>query len=153
MKKKDYSPKYTNSSCSFVSKKFKKAIKKWPEYLFSLLNDFYFFHYSWFMCSVNFLPYSKVTQSHVYKYILFLTLSSTIFSHYHITSDQIYFPVLYSRISLLIHSKCKSFHLLTPDSQSILFPACFLLFSLSFYVFILYNYQKHLSLTHTHKLI
>ena len=30
--------------------------------------------------------------------------------------------MLYSRISLLIHSKCNSLHLLTPDSQSIPLP-------------------------------
>ena len=49
-------------------------------------------------CSVHFLLYSKVTQSHIHVYILFLTLSCSI------TSDQIQFPVLYSRISLSIHS-------------------------------------------------
>ena len=37
-------------------------------------------------------------------------------------SDQIQFPVLYSRISLLIYSKCSSLHPLTPDSQSFPFP-------------------------------
>ena len=45
------------------------------------------------------------------------------FSHYpplcSITSDQIQFSVLYRSISLLIHSKCSSLHLLTPNSQSI----------------------------------
>ena len=48
------------------------------------------------------------------------------FSHYppscSIASDQTYFPVLYSRTSLLIHSKCNSLHLLTPNTQSIPFP-------------------------------
>ena len=34
------------------------------------------------------------------------------------------FPVLYNRTSLLVHSKCNSLHLLTPNSQSIpLFPS------------------------------
>ena len=33
--------------------------------------------------------------------------------------DWMKFPVLYSRTSLLIHSKCNSLHLLTPSSQSI----------------------------------
>ena len=37
-------------------------------YLFS--NDFYVFHYCW-LCSVNFLLYSEVTQSHIHVYILF----------------------------------------------------------------------------------
>ena len=45
------------------------------------------------------------------------------FSHYpppcSIPSDQIQFLGLYSRISLLIHSKCNSLHLLTPNSQSL----------------------------------
>ena len=67
-------------------------------------------------CSINFLLYSKVTQSHMHLYILFLTLSCST------TSDQIQFPLLYNRISLLIHSKCNSFHLLTPDSESIPLP-------------------------------
>ena len=62
-------------------------------------------------CSVNFLLYSKVTQSHTHIYTFF-------FSHYppacSITIDEIYFPVLYSRVSLLIHSN--TLHLLTPDS-------------------------------------
>ena len=66
-------------------------------------------------CSVNFRLYSKVTQSHIYVYAFF-------FSHYlpscSIISDQIQFPVLYSRISLLIHSKGNGLHLLIPDSQS-----------------------------------
>ena len=49
-------------------------------------------------CSVNFLPYSKVTQSYIHAHILFLTLSSII-------RDYIQFLVLHSRISLFIHSK------------------------------------------------
>jgi len=36
-----------------------------------------------------------------------------------VTSDRIQLPVLYSGTSLLIHSKCNSLHLLTPNSQSI----------------------------------
>ena len=65
------------------------------------------------MISFQFLLYSKVT--HLYIYIFF-------FSHYSplcsIASDQIQFPVLYSRISQLIHSKGKNLHLLTTDSHS-----------------------------------
>ena len=49
-----------------------------------------------------------------------------------ITSDWIQFPVLYSRTSLLIHSKCNSLHLLTPNSQSIL-PLFFLFFLFFFF--------------------
>ena len=66
--------------------------------------------------SVNFLLYSRVTQSHMHIYILFLTLSC------YIISDQIQLPVLYSRISLVIHSKGNRLHLLTPDSQSLPLP-------------------------------
>ena len=62
----------------------------------------------------QFLLYSKVTQLYMCIYIYRHTL---FFSHYppscSITSDQIQFPVPYSRISLLIHSKCNSLHPLT----------------------------------------
>ena len=45
-----------------------------------------------------------------------------------IPRDWMWFPVLCSRTSLLVHSKCKSPHLLTPNSQSIPRPlGCFLL--------------------------
>ena len=58
----------------------------------------------------QFLLYSKVSQTYTHINIFFS-------SHYlptcSITSDQIQFPVLYSRISLVIHSKCNSLHLLT----------------------------------------
>ena len=62
---------------------------------------FIFFHYSWF---IVFCHFSTVQQSdlitHIYTFF---------FSHYppscSILSDQIQFPVLDSRISLLIHSK------------------------------------------------
>ena len=36
----------------------------------------FIFHYSWFTVVCQFLLYSKVTQSHIHMYILFLTLSS-----------------------------------------------------------------------------
>ena len=58
-------------------------------------------------CSVNFCFTAK-WPSHTHIYIFF-------FSHppsCSITSDSITFPGLYSRIALLIHSKCKSLHLL-----------------------------------------
>ena len=69
-------------------------------------------------CSVNFLLYSKVTQSHIHVYILFVQYPPLC----SITSDKIQFPVQYSRISLIIHPKCNNLHLLTPDSQSIPLP-------------------------------
>ena len=57
-----------------------------------------------------------VSLSHTHTHILF-------FSHYppscSILSEQIQFPLLCSRISLLKHSKCNSLHLLTPNSQSL----------------------------------
>ena len=43
-----------------------------------------------------------------------------------ITNDWISFPVLYSRTSLLIHSKSNSLHLLTPNFPSILLSPPFL---------------------------
>ena len=62
--------------------------------------------------------YSKVTHSYIHIFILF--------SHYppscSITSNETEFPVLYSRISLLIHSRCNHLHLLTPNSKSIPLP-------------------------------
>ena len=76
---------------------------------------FSFFYYSWFLMFCQFLLYSKVTQSYIYIhiYILFLTLSSVMFHHNWLDIQ------LYSRISLLIHSKYNSLHLLTPNSWSI----------------------------------
>ena len=53
----------------------------------SFFNDFYFFHYSWFIVSYQISHYSKKTPSyiHIYIYIciyiLFLTLSSIMLHH------------------------------------------------------------------------
>ena len=75
----------------------------------------FIFYYSAFTMFCQFLLYGKDT---IYKYIYIL-----FFSHYRlscsITNTWLQFPVLYSRISLLIYSKCNSLHLLAPDSQSI----------------------------------
>ena len=62
----------------------------------------------------QFLLYSKVTQSytHIHSFSFLPSLS--------IPKDWIQILVLYSRTSLLIHSKCNSWHLLSPNSQSIL---------------------------------
>ena len=65
----------------------------------------------------QFLLYTKVIQSYIH--IFFFSFYPPSCS---ITSDQIQFLVLYSRISLLIYSKCNSFHLLPPNSQSIPHP-------------------------------
>ena len=59
----------------------------------------------------QFLLYSKMTRSCIYIHSF-----SPIILH-HVPSQE--FPVLSSRISLLIHSKCGSLHLLTPNSQAI----------------------------------
>ena len=61
-------------------------------------------------CGVGWLLYNKVTHIHIY----------TFFISYHLPSCSI--PVLYSRTSLLIHSKCNSLHLPIPKSQSMLPP-------------------------------
>ena len=85
-------------------------------YSYYFLNDFYFFHYSWFTV---FCQFSTVQQGDPVTHTCthsFLTLSCPI------RSEQIKFPVLYSRISLLIHSKGNSLHLLIPDTQSIPLP-------------------------------
>ena len=76
----------------------------------------------------NVLPISAIQQSgpviptYIHTHTHTYTHTSS-FSHYlplcSITNDQVEFPVLQSRISLLINSKCNSLHLLTPNSQSI----------------------------------
>ena len=75
----------------------------------------FFFHYSWFTVLCQFLLYSKVTQSHTYLY----SFSQIILHHAPSQVTRYSFPVLYSRISLLILSKCNGLHLLTPNSQCI----------------------------------
>ena len=71
----------------------------------------------------NVLSISAVQQSdpvlytHTHTHILFLTLS-IMFHHNYWTQ----FPVLQHRISLVIHSKWNSLHLLTPNSKSIPHP-------------------------------
>jgi len=75
--------------------------------------------YSWFTVWCQFLLYSKVTQSYVYLYIFFSCYLPSCSTPW----DRILSSLLYSRTSLLIHSKCNSLYLLTPASQSIpLFP-------------------------------
>ena len=51
--------------------------------LFIFINDFYFFHDSWFTVFCQFPLYNKVihTYIHIYTHILFLTLSSIVFHH------------------------------------------------------------------------
>ena len=63
--------------------------------------------------------YSKVTQSYIHTCTFFLSYYLPSCS---ITRDWIEFPVLYSRTSLLIHSKWNSLPLPTPNSPSISLP-------------------------------
>ena len=53
---------------------------------------------------------------YTYTFVLFLILSSIMF---YPTRDLIKFPVLYSKTSFLIHSKCNSLHLHNPNFLSI----------------------------------
>ena len=55
------------------------------------------------------------THTYIYTYIPFLML----FSIMVYPREWIYFPVLYSRTSLLIHSKCNSLYLPSPNSLSL----------------------------------
>ena len=87
----------------------------------SIFLKFFFLMYSWFTMLCQFLLYSKVTQSYIYTH----AYTCIFFFWYclpscYITSDWTQFPVLYNKTSFLIHSKCNSLHLLTPNSQSIL---------------------------------
>ena len=80
--------------------------------------SFFKLKYGWFTMFCQFLLYSRVTQSYTHIH----SFSSNYFPPYSIPRDWIEFPVLYSRTSLLIHSKCNNLHLLTPNSQPIPLP-------------------------------
>ena len=86
------------------------------------LHTSFFFFFFFFFIRVQLIysvvPISAVQHSDPVIYIY------TFFSSYYLPScsiprDYILFPVLYSKISLLIHFKCNSLHLLTPNFQSI----------------------------------
>ena len=92
-------------------------------------------YYDWFTLFCQFLLYRKVTQSCIYVYIcicIYTYIYTHSFSHiilHHVLLQVIRYivpwldiEILYSRISLPIHSKCKNFYLLTTDSQSIPLP-------------------------------
>ena len=51
------------------------------KFIVLFVNDFNFSVRACLQCSVNFLLYSKVIQSHIYLYILFLTSSSFMLHH------------------------------------------------------------------------
>ena len=108
-------------------------------------------------CSANFLLYSKGTQSHylyLYLYIFF-------FPHYppSCSITWLEFPVLHSRISLLIHSKCKSLHLyiISPLfmrlSERLSFPLACKVYARSFTVFACHMTDMHQMNEHYFKLI
>ena len=73
----------------------------------------------------NVVPISAVQQSdpvtHIYIYT-FLFLCYLHLPSWTTPRDWLEFPVLYSRTSLLIHSKHNSLHLQTSNSPSILLP-------------------------------
>ena len=95
-----------------------------------VFHSFFFLRFLFFLSQLIYriLSIPAVLQSDpVYVYII------ASLSHIHIQffpqyppssiiSDWIQFPVLYSRISLLVHSKCNSLCLLIPNSHSIPLP-------------------------------
>ena len=90
----------------------------WRQYNYYLFKIIFYWSRVYLQYCANFCGTAKWPR-HTYIYIL-LILSSITFHHKWL--DII--PVLYSRVSLPIHSKCSSFHLLIPTSQSVplLFP-------------------------------
>ena len=92
-----------------------------------LILFFYLSFLKWFLFFPLYLVYSVLsifyctakgpshththTHTHIYIHIFLLTLSSIIFHHKWLDTV----PLLNSRISMLIHSKCNSLHLLTPS--------------------------------------
>ena len=69
---------------------------------FLFFQDFSFIYYSWFTILCKFLVYSKVNQLYIF---FFFILSSILFHHKWL--DIV--PLLYSRISLFIHSNIPTF--------------------------------------------
>ena len=61
----------------------------------------------------QFLLYGKVIQLYIYTFFFSRYLPSCSITFHRM------FPVLYSRTSLLVHSRCKCLPLLTPHSQSL----------------------------------
>ena len=95
---------------------------------------FFFLKYSWFTTLCQFLLYSKVTQNthtylyrYMYGYIDIHTYIHSLFYiivHHGLSQETRHSSLcnIYSRTSLLIHSKCNSLYLLTLNSPSILLP-------------------------------
>ena len=102
---------------------------------------FLYFYYSVFTMVCHFLLYSKAIYIYTFFFLYYLPSWST-------PRYWIYFPMLYNRTSLIIHSKCNSLHLPTPNSHSIPLPSCSplattSLFSMSGSLF-LFCWQVHL---------
>ena len=83
--------------------------------LFSLLK----LKCNYFTVFPNFCYRAKQPTFFYMPYMYIHSFFSYYLPSFSIARDLIQFPVLYSRTSLLIHSKCNSLHLLTPNSQSI----------------------------------
>ena len=107
-------------SCAF-------PLVSWPSHChlivtdssFSFFNTLFKLNYSWFTMLDQSLLYKIVTQ--LYKYTLFFV--SFRIMVYHRISNTV--PCLHIKTLVLIHSRCESLHLPTPDSQSIPLRPCF----------------------------
>ena len=98
------------ASTADLKKKKEKSHQIWRQ-IFNY--DFYCYIVVNLQCPVNFYCTTKWSH-HIYIYIIFLILY---IMFHHKWLDIV--PVLYSRISFLIHSKWHNLNLLTPNSQSI----------------------------------
>ena len=105
------------SRTSGISYTMKRIFFNYHFFLFFCFS-FILFYYSWFTVLHQFMLYSIVTQSYIYIHCFF----SYCLPSLPIPRDWTQFPVLYSRTSLPIHSKCNSLHLPTPNSPSIPLP-------------------------------
>ena len=86
----------------------------------SLVKFLFFFkknYYDWFtkFCQLVFVQQNDpvIWTGHMNIYIC--SFSHIILHHVSLQMTRYIVPLLYSRISLPVHSKCKSFHLLTTD--------------------------------------
>ena len=98
-----------------------------------LLANVFFFIVDLVLC--QFLLYSKVTQSHIYKIYVHMCMYTHTHTHthtqsifyivfHHCLSQEIgYISLYYSSTLLSIHSKCTSLHLSTSTPLSIPFPS------------------------------
>ena len=97
---------------------------EFPAVLNVLLNLFFYIFCIKVQLTYNVVPISALqhsdpdthTHTHTHTHIFIFT---NCFPSCSIPRDWKQFPVLYSRTSLLIHSRCNSLHLPTPNSLSI----------------------------------